>query len=82
MTILSFLAMFAGLGLASSAASNYRDGACLVAGVFLGSALWWLLLSGITGLVRHRFTSGAMRWVNRLSGLLIFSFGLAALLRR
>jgi threonine/homoserine/homoserine lactone efflux protein len=82
MTILSFLAMFAGLGLASSAASNYRDGACLVAGVFLGSALWWLLLSGITGMVRHRFTSGAMRWVNRLSGLLIFSFGLAALLRR
>lgn len=82
MTILSFLAMFAGLGLASSAAPGYRDGALLVAGVFFGSALWWFLLSGITVLVRHRFTSEAMRWVNRLSGLLIFGFGIAALLRR
>lgn len=82
MTILSFLAMFAGLGLASSAAPGYRDGALLVAGVFFGSALWWFLLSGITGMVRHRFTSEAMRWVNRLSGLLIFGFGIAALLRR
>ncbi|MBS1966520.1 MAG: LysE family transporter, partial [Chloroflexi bacterium SZAS-1] len=43
-TILSFLAVFAGLGLAS-AAGNYGAAALLVLGVFIGSALWWLLLS-------------------------------------
>lgn len=36
---------------------------------------WWLTLSGIVGLARERFTSAWMRWVNRLSGLVIFGFG-------
>jgi len=81
MTILSFLAVFAGLGLVSTAGA-YREGAMLVAGVFLGSALWWFLLSGATSLFRDKFTVEAMRWVNRGSGLLLFGFGLAALWRR
>ncbi|MEO8125871.1 MAG: LysE family transporter [Bryobacteraceae bacterium] len=81
MTILSFLAVFAGLGIAS-AQSAYGDGALLVAGVFAGSALWWFLLSGAASLLRHRFTVGAMLWVNRGSGVLVFGFGIATLLPR
>jgi threonine/homoserine/homoserine lactone efflux protein len=45
MTILSFAAIFAGLGVAS-AGGNYVSAGVLVLGVFSGSALWWLLLSG------------------------------------
>src|SRR5438477_9482083 len=52
MTILSFVAVFAGLGLATS--SNYLSAALLVAGVFVGSGLWWLLLSGGAALFRSR----------------------------
>ncbi len=81
MTVLSFLAMFAGVGIAP-AGSGYGDSAMLVAGVFTGSALWWFLLSGAASLLRHRFTPVAMLWVNRCSGLLIFSFGMAALLHK
>jgi threonine/homoserine/homoserine lactone efflux protein len=53
----------------------------MVAGVFLGSALWWLILSGGVSWARARFTVGWMRWVNRGSGILLLSFGVFALLR-
>ncbi|MGZ3666937.1 MAG: LysE family transporter, partial [Ktedonobacterales bacterium] len=78
-TILSFVAIFAGLGLASSGGS-YAASAQLVLGVFLGSALWWLLLSTGVGMLRSRLDLRALRWVNRLSGLILLSFGLIALL--
>ena len=77
-TILSFVAVFAGLGLASMGGS-YAAAAILVLGVFAGSALWWLLLSGGVGLLRARFDTRAMRWVNRISGGVITAFGLLAL---
>jgi putative LysE/RhtB family amino acid efflux pump len=41
--------------------------------------LWWLLLSTGVGLLRARFTPGAMRWVNWLSGMVLIGFGVFAL---
>jgi len=55
MTILSFAAIFAGLG-AGGASGNYVSAAVLVVGVFIGSALWWFLLSG--GVRRHKMRQG------------------------
>jgi threonine/homoserine/homoserine lactone efflux protein len=78
MTILSFGAVFAGLGLAGPAAS-YSSAVMLVAGVFTGSALWWLTLSGVVGAVRHRFDVRRLRVVNRVSGAIIAGFGVLAL---
>ena len=77
-TILSFVAVFAGLGLAG-AGGDYGAAGVLVAGVFLGSSLWWLLLSGGVGLFRLRLTGDRLRWVNRVSGLIILAFGIGAL---
>jgi len=77
-TILSFVAVFAGLGLASGA-GGYAGAGVMVSGVFLGSAAWWLILSGGVGLCRSRLTLGALRWVNRVSGLVILTFGALAL---
>ncbi|HEU5102673.1 MAG TPA: LysE family translocator [Roseiflexaceae bacterium] len=77
-TILSFVAVFAGLGLASMG-GDYAAALLLVLGVFFGSALWWLLLSGGVGMFRARLDVRAMRWVNRLSGGVITAFGLLAL---
>jgi threonine/homoserine/homoserine lactone efflux protein len=79
MTIISFAAIFAGLGLAS-AGGDYVSAAVLVLGVFVGSALWWLLLSGGVGLFRARLGPHTLRWVNRISGLIIAGFGVLALL--
>jgi threonine/homoserine/homoserine lactone efflux protein len=73
MTMMSFAAVFAGLGMAVSA--NYSAAATLVGGVFAGSALWWFLLSGICGRARRHIGPGAMQAVNRLCGLVILAFG-------
>ena len=78
MTILSFIAIFAGLGLGKSA--DYFNATALVAGVFAGSALWWLLLSGGAALFRSKVTLGWMRLLNRISGCIIFGFGIYSLL--
>jgi threonine/homoserine/homoserine lactone efflux protein len=79
MTILSYAAVFAGLGLASTA-GNYASAGALVSGVFLGSALWWLLLSSGIGAFRERFNPRSLRWVNVVSGAIITAFGLSAIL--
>lgn len=73
-TILAFLAIFAGLGLAAEQ-RDFIAAAWLVSGVFLGSLLWWLFLAGAVGLVRGRLTPTRLRWVNRASGVLIAGFG-------
>jgi len=78
-TILSFAAIFAGLGLGSTGGS-YVPAAILVFGVFVGSALWWLVLSGSVSLFRARFTPAGLQWVNRISGMVIVGFGVGALL--
>ena len=78
MTILSFAAIFAGLGLASSR-GNYISAGLLVLGVFIGSAFWWLLLSGGVGAYRNKFPTSGLVWVNRISGVIIAGFGLFAL---
>ena len=73
MTILSFAAVFAGFGFGNTA-GNYLNAVILVAGVFCGSAMWWLALSGTTGLIRHKFTAKHLRWINRISGIVILGF--------
>jgi threonine/homoserine/homoserine lactone efflux protein len=79
MTILSFVAIFAGLGLANTS-GDYGAAGILVLGVFMGSALWWLLLSGGVGLFRGKFAPRGLQWVNRISGVIITGFGLFALM--
>jgi threonine/homoserine/homoserine lactone efflux protein len=77
MTILSFVAVFAGLGLGGGAGSAMAA-LWMVSGVFLGSAAWWLLLSAIVDRLRGGFRPDAMTWVNRASGTVITAFGLLA----
>lgn len=81
-TILAFAAIFAGLGLAANA--NYAAAGLVVAGVFLGSAAWWVILVAGAGWLRSRIRPALIRAVNVASGVSILAFGgwqLAALLR-
>jgi threonine/homoserine/homoserine lactone efflux protein len=77
-TILSFGVAFAGLGLVGPRTGG-PEAVAMVTGVLLGSSLWWLLLSGAVGLLRRRVGPSMLGWVNRLSGLMLAGFGLAAL---
>jgi len=71
-TILAFAAIFAGLGLASSA--DYGAAALVVTGVFLGSAAWWLILAGAAARLRERMGPRLARGINVASGLSILGF--------
>ena len=79
MTILFFAGVFAGLGIVSESV-HYPSAALMVMGVFTGSATWWLLLSGTTGILRHKISEARLAWINKISGLVIMVFGMSAVL--
>ena len=78
LTILSFAAIFAGLGVVQGQ-SDFSKAAVTVLGVFLGSSSWWILLSTVVHLLRFKFRPSGLVWVNRISGLVIMGFGIIAL---
>ena len=78
MTILSFAAVFAGLG-AGNSGSGWLGSSLLVLGVFSGSLLWWLFLSLAVGQLRARLNFSRLVWINRLSGIMLCAFGLMSL---
>jgi threonine/homoserine/homoserine lactone efflux protein len=84
LTILSFAGVYAGFGLElneSNLDSIFIGNAAasiLTVGVFLGSAIWWLLLSSVTALLRKRFGPAMSKWLNRISGSILIGFGLTA----
>ena len=71
-TILSFVAVFGALAGRMVTASPWT----MIAGVLLGSALWWLLLSAAVGRLRERFDVHWRRRVNVASALLLAGFAL------
>lgn len=76
-TILSFAAIFAGLGLAR--AGDALSATAIVAGVFAGSLLWWFFLSGLVSVLHHRLPPSFAIWVARASGLVLIGFGIGAI---
>jgi threonine/homoserine/homoserine lactone efflux protein len=76
MTILSFAGLFAALGLAGRGGI---DAATLTIGVLVGSALWWILLTGVVSWLRGRVTIRGLTWINRISGLILLALGLVAI---
>jgi threonine/homoserine/homoserine lactone efflux protein len=79
-TIFSFIAIFGAMGSRLGAASPWT----MIAGVLVGSALWWLFLCGAVGALRERFDARRQRIVNTVSALGLAGFALwqwAALLR-
>lgn len=73
LTIFAFLAVFAALGLGSDL-GNFSASA-LVAGVFIGSGLWFLSLSSGVILFRKKLDLVGLGWVNKIAGILIIISG-------
>ncbi len=78
MTILSFVAVFAGLGLVNTG-GNYLTAMMLVIGVFLGSALWWLILSGSVALLGRKLDQRILGFANKLAGIIMLVFSVVIL---
>lgn len=79
MTILSFLALFAGLGL--TGARDLSTAASIVLGVFLGSSLWWVLLCALAARIGPRLGDSTFIGLNRGAGVLVVGFALYQLAR-
>ena len=80
-TILSFGAVIAGAAFGAQPPAGL-GAVRLVAGVFAGSAPWWLALSGAVAIVRRGLPATAMRAINVVSGLVLATFGVAAIVLR
>lgn len=77
-TILSFIVIFAGLGVVSPG-QDWLTAIATVVGVFAGSALWWVCLSWGVTFFRKYLTMARLVWLNRLAGAAILAFGIGAL---
>jgi threonine/homoserine/homoserine lactone efflux protein len=75
-TILSFLAIFGAIGFTGEEAT-LTHASILVAGVWLGSFLWWIGLVAGAGLLRVAFQRQHLVWINRGSGGVLVAAGVA-----
>lgn len=78
MTILSFVGAFAALGVSFEGA-GCENALMLTIGVFLGSTIWWIILSNAVALFRKKLNLNNLFWINRISGAMLLCFGLAAI---
>ena len=73
-TILNFVAMFAGLGF-DQKSSTILSTMSFILGVFLGAITWWFILSSVVSLFRNKITPH-LGLVNKIAGLLIIILGI------
>jgi len=79
LAIFLFVAAFAGIGLVTSKDSSIKS-SLIIAGVFLGAMLWWTSLTFFVDLFRKKFRLKQLWWINKIAGILIIVFGVAAML--
>ncbi|MGC8482242.1 MAG: LysE family translocator [Thermodesulfobium sp.] len=79
MTILSFGAIFAGVGLFNNNI-EFSYSIFPTIGVFLGSTFWWIILCSTTNLMREKLSQNNLVLVNKLSALVILGFGIISLI--
>jgi threonine/homoserine/homoserine lactone efflux protein len=78
LTILAFLGIFAGVGFTGEEATLGRA-AMLVAGVLVGSLIWWIGICLGASLFRNSFDEWHLVWLNRISGGILTLSGIGLL---
>ena len=74
LTIIFFITILPGFGVMAHG-TTLIAAVPFVAGVFLGSAVWWIILCGSLGSLRSRMSIENLRRINQVSGILITCFG-------
>ena len=77
LTLFGTLAVVATFG----AINRRLEADVMIGGIFLGSVLWWCLLSSTVGLLRRHFTDNRIMTLNRVTAVILSLLGLWALLR-
>jgi threonine/homoserine/homoserine lactone efflux protein len=73
MTILSFVGIYVGLA-SDFPTHSWLFPIMMTLGIFIGSALWWLLLSSGASCFKSKINLKTRKWLNRISGLMILGF--------
>lgn len=79
-TLLSFSGAFAIMGIDMEGAGN-RALFLLVSGVFLGSTIWWIILSSAVSSFKGVLELKHLEWINRFSGVFLLGFGIFVLVQ-
>lgn len=79
MTLFAFTALFASFGIAELE-SNVTNTLLIVTGVFLGSSLWWFILTNLVSLFRSKINAYTLGMINKVSGIIIVVFALVILI--
>ena len=74
-TVLGFGVAFATLGVTAGNSDNIHV-LILIASVFVGAVIWWLLLSGITWLFRKRIKPRSLIIINKVAGSVVLIFAI------
>ena len=79
LAVFLFVAAFAGIGMVTSSDSSLKS-SMIIAGVFAGAMAWWGALTFLIDLFRKKFRLKQLWWINKIAGIIILIFGLAAML--
>jgi putative LysE/RhtB family amino acid efflux pump len=79
-TLIAFMGVFAGLGLVPDAPHRLLQSWLIIAGVFAGSMLWWMTLTGTAFAIRRHLPLDLVAILNVILGVLVVGFGVASLL--
>ena len=82
MTIIAYMTFLTVFNTASSGHQGVASSSLVVAGIFLGSTLWFGLLTTLAGQLKKRLTPAWLHRINRVLGIIIAAFGIVLIIRQ
>jgi putative LysE/RhtB family amino acid efflux pump len=79
-TLIAFMGVLAGLKLIPDEPHRLLQGWVVIAGVFAGSMMWWMTLTGTAFAIRRHLPLDLVAILNVILGVLVVGFGVASLL--
>lgn len=79
-TILSIAIAVTYFGLTEIAKNSFENGVALVTGVFVGSLIWWVVLSLLVHYLKSKMDEKTWRVVNKVTGVIMIIIGILLLL--
>lgn len=73
LTVLAYIALLAGTHVVFSI-SDLFEPIYFISGFMVGATCWWLILTNLINLFRHRFNLRVLWWFNKISGSMIMIF--------
>jgi putative LysE/RhtB family amino acid efflux pump len=80
-TLAAFAFVFAGFGLFASETGRLFENWVVIAGVFIGSMLWWITLIKAAHAVRRHASTSVIGFINAGLGALVLGFGVFSIVR-